>query len=472
MNRVVPWLTALCLACALGSLLLAGGIAIRLADPSFPVRPATIPGDALLAGLAGAGALAVAAFAIRRAKRLFFHYLVLFSLLGVVTVGAGEGVARFYAPPWPARALHGIAPAVSGPWASRSTWHPEAIGVNSWGERDNERTIAPPAGRRRIVFIGDSLLEESSVVPLPLAVERALGRADLETVNLAVSATAPDEYFWRLRSVGFELRPAHVVVVVYAGNDFGPGPTLPTLAGISAPEPKPSVLASLGLSGLNHFAAGSRRPLMRIWRGSGDLQRQEEEVHALIRGTDDAGMPGLLAEVVDPPLRPALVAHLESGDRRAFYAGLREPDAGLYRSYYLVNALNQIPPLFAGPPAADPGWVRYVLSLIVRMDADCRGRGVAFTLAIAPEASQVDPRFAGYWGSISRLPESKSSTTVMSRQLAEGAAARGIAVVDLGDVLRGVGGAYYNLDGHWSEIGVGVAAGALARHLADWADAQ
>jgi hypothetical protein len=118
----------------------------------------------------------------------------------------------------------------------------------------------------------------------------------------------------------------------------------------------------------------------------------------------------------------------------------------------------------------DPFRVRYVLSLVVRMAADCRDRGVAFTLALAPEASQADPRFAGYWGSVSRLPEWNSSTAAMSRQLGAAAAGLGIAVVDLGDALRGVGGAYYNLDGHWSERGVGVAAGALARHLAAWAD--
>jgi hypothetical protein len=303
-------------------------------------------------------------------------------------------------------------------------------------------------------------------------VERALGRADLETVNLAVSATAPDEYLWRLRSVGLALHPAHVVVVVYAGNDFVPGPTLPTLAGIAAPEPKPSVLTALGLAGLNHFAAGNLRPVMRTWRGAGDLLRQETELHALIRGTDDAGMPGLLAEVVEQPLRPALIAHLAAADRRAFYAGLRDPDGGLYRSYYLVNALDQIPPFFTGPPAADAAAVGYVRALVARMAADCRDRGVAFTLAIAPEASQVDPRFAAFWGSVSRLPEWKSATTAMSRQLAQEAAGLGIAVVDLADALRGVEGAYFNLDGHWSGRGVDVAAGALARHLAAWADAR
>jgi glucose-1-phosphate adenylyltransferase len=61
-------------------------------------------------------------------------------------------------------------------------------------------------------------------------------------------------------------------------------------------------------------------------------------------------MARLLAELAPPSHRGALFAHLQSRDLSAFYAGLRDPDAGLFRSYYLVAALQSSDP-FVGDPA-------------------------------------------------------------------------------------------------------------------------
>jgi lysophospholipase L1-like esterase len=463
-NRL--WATAGALSWALfvAALAVGGGILVQLADPTAISPPEWLR---LELGVA-AGALAVSvllgwACLLRQGRRLVFSVILWTSLL-VVTAALAEGVARLFVPPWPARGLHGVPPAEAGPWATRATTRAGAVGVNSWGQRDRERKKRAPGGRRRIVFIGDSFLEESSTVPLPLVVEDSLGPDAYDVVNLGVSATTPDEYYWRLRAIALPLRPDHVVVLVYAGNDFITGPTLPSFWGLAAPYPKDSVLCRIGLAGLNHLIANGSRPALRLWSG-GDVQANEERLHQRIRGATDAELPAVLAGLAPPHLRPDLVAHLAGRDLSAFSAGLREPDAGLFRSYYLIAALQSSDPFFAVPEPVDARGVHYVLTLSGLMADLCRKRGIGFTLAIAPEASQVDPRFQRFWGGISRLVEQKSSTAAHAALLVAAARARGIAVVDLSSALQGVAGTYYNLDGHWSDSGVGIAARALAGEL-------
>ena len=57
----------------------------------------------------------------------------------------------------------------------------------------------------RIAFIGDSFLDEGIGASLSLVTEKLLDRADVEVVNLGVSATSPDEYFYRAAHVALPL---------------------------------------------------------------------------------------------------------------------------------------------------------------------------------------------------------------------------------------------------------------------------
>jgi len=57
---------------------------------------------------------------------------------------------------------------------------------------------------------------------VPAAVERRLtSSADrIEAVNLAVAATDPRSYYYRIRDVALNIQPDAVLLFIYAGNDF------------------------------------------------------------------------------------------------------------------------------------------------------------------------------------------------------------------------------------------------------------
>ena len=156
-------------------------------------------------------------------KRLAFG-AVFGAILAAVTLAGFEFMASFYTPSWPARAMNPREPAperVLGTPFKRQPWLADPD--NSWGMRDRERTVAKPAGTFRTVFVGDSFVE-SRFTPLsvPAAVERRLtSSADrIEAVNLAVAATDPRSYYYRIRDVALNIQPDAVLLFIYAGNDF------------------------------------------------------------------------------------------------------------------------------------------------------------------------------------------------------------------------------------------------------------
>ena len=46
------------------------------------------------------------------------------------------------------------------------------------------------------------------------------GGGPTESVNLAIGATDPRSYYFRIRDVAVELEPDAVLLFIYAGNDF------------------------------------------------------------------------------------------------------------------------------------------------------------------------------------------------------------------------------------------------------------
>src|SRR5262249_30301960 len=163
------------------------------------------------------------------------------------TVVGAEGVASVFSPGWPALGLHGVAPGAGASAWGRTAPEAGATGFNSWGQRDRERELRPRPGLLRIAFLGASLLDKSSTIPVSLATERLLGRSDVEVLNLGVSATQPDEYYYRARSIALPLGARHCVLFLYEGNDLAQGDeiTLPSLLGIAAVYPRESVLSLL-----------------------------------------------------------------------------------------------------------------------------------------------------------------------------------------------------------------------------------
>lgn len=383
----------------------------------------------------------------------------------VIAVLSGEMILRTQLPAWPARALHGVTPerwaaAVIPQQLSRIA----RLELNSWGQRDHERTRVPQPGIRRIAFIGDSFLEEGSDQPLSLATETKLDRQQVEVINLGVSATGPDEYFERIKGVASRLGAAHCYLFVFAGNDFvSPPRTLTSYGGIASVEPRCSLLSSLRLSGWNYALTNRQRPVIQAWVHGGQLATDElNRALALKQATDDQLREMLLQALgMDSEAYQQLSTRLQGEGITNFFDMLRKPDDDKFRSYYLTAALKA---------AADEDWKWDSNSAEIAWEWTqqtvqyCRIQGIGLTVVVIPEAFQVDDRMREQWLPLADMRR----VTAPCRQAAAEFVARArqstLDVIDLHDHLQGSSGTYLNLDGHWSAEGVETVSALLAKH--------
>src|SRR5688572_1592953 len=99
------------------------------------------------------------------------------------------------------------------------------VAINSRGLRGPE--LPPRKTGRRVVVYGDSFVEARSTrMPdtFPAQLEAALRPrvpAPVEVLNAGVTGYGPDQALARLERDLVDLEPDVVVIVVYAGNDFG-----------------------------------------------------------------------------------------------------------------------------------------------------------------------------------------------------------------------------------------------------------
>lgn len=394
--------------------------------------------------------------------RRFGFAVVYFLMLSVTTLVSANVLSSFFAVPWPANALHGVSTEIGETAWGRVESRPDAVGVNSWGQRDRERQVRPPAGVTRVAFVGDSVLEESALVPLPLATERTIGNARVEVVNLGVSATDPTEYFFRIKNVALPLAPQHVFLFFYAGNDFVDAVSLRAWLGLAAVYPRDSLLSSLGLLSLNHVLTNQERPVLKIWFGGPGLYRNEKSLEKQFAGAaTDQAVEQLLLSLISPQAQPILERALSKAAMGDFYQMLRAPDEGLFRSYYLKAAIERV---LGNPirPVPNPDriyrWVKGSRDI-------CVAAGVRFTLVIVPEAFAVDARMQQQWSALADMHEVEKPNALAAAQLADMARLDGIEVLDLHEVLRGLSGTYLNMDGHWSRQGVNLVAEYLAKRI-------
>ncbi|MFN0196565.1 MAG: alginate O-acetyltransferase AlgX-related protein [Planctomycetaceae bacterium] len=390
---------------------------------------------------------------------------ILTAMTAVLAVVSAEMLARRYVPAWPASALHGVtSDRVMVAWGGAAD-DPRDPGVNSWGQRDRERTIRPAESAIRVAFVGDSFLEEGTTPPVSLLVEQQLGEPNIEVLNLGVSATGPDEYYDRLRSVAFPLKCSHCVVFVFAGNDFAsPARTLESFGGMAAVSPRRSWLSTMGLRSINHLLTNNRRPVFQAWLAAGGLLQQEKSLHDFLLSADDATARQalLFADETTPDRRQRLAERLNGEDISDFLEMLRHPDADRFRSYYLSSALW----------AAAEGngqWERESEELVwfwtQEMVSACRSNDVEFLLVIVPDAFQVDPRMRRLWSPLTDMKHLTEPSRITALKLRQQVEKVGIDVVDLHDVLDQQEGTYLNLDGHWTAKGGELVAAALAQKL-------
>ena len=297
--------------------------------------------------------------------------------------------------------------------------------------------------------------------------ENRFGTQNVEVINLGVSATDPDEYYYRIRNIATKLDIDHCVLFLYAGNDFSaPARTLPTTAGIAAVYPRGSLLSSLGMHSLNHILTNKRRPVLQTWFSGGDLLAAETRLAKAFADADYQGIRDLLYSTDyhtrSPRERSVLASRLNAPEMASFFEVLRNPDKGLFRSYYLKAALWSAS---VGGGQWLPLSENAAMHWIVLTDECCRAHGVAFTLVVIPEAFQVDVRMMKQWESLADMRLLTATCRTTAARLVDRVKKASIQTIDLHDSFDGVSGTYLNMDGHWSDDGVELAGKVVYQRL-------
>jgi hypothetical protein len=458
-----------------------GGLVVTIIEDSVQPATATI---ATLGAVAAAALLLVSisvgtllktsrqqeagiTFAGQR-KQLLFS-IMLFIAITAVTLALMNTIASFFTVPWPMNGLHGVSSAVG-----RQAWEYQSKAdgyarINSWGQKDREHPLTPSPGTYRVIFIGDSFLEQGALVPLPVRTEellKGMGLPSYELINLGVSASDPDEYFYRLKKIGLPLRPNHCIMTFYAGNDFIQEPTLLSYGGISSTYPRWSFLQALGLTALDQVISNERRQVLRAWFRGGALLKHELELQEIFgktandRETEDtflsffpAGEQVRLKSVLD---------NSSAAARSRFFSMLRHPDEGKFRSNYLDVATKAA----QGMPAPEFIAAEYSFRWVKAAFDLCRKNGVKFTLVVIPDGASVDSRMSGQYAAVADMKAFMKHKDEAVSRLVKHAADAGMDVVDLRELLLCSPGAYLNMDGHWSQYGADLVAGCLAERLA------
>ncbi len=113
------------------------------------------------------------------------------------------------------------------------------IHVNALGWRDSERTRAKPAGTKRVLLLGDSMVFGTGVEHgerIGDVLDRFLGE-DVEVINAGVAGWGTDQQYLYLCREGFDLDPDVVVLVLCMANDVTNNLLDHNLFGV-APKPR------------------------------------------------------------------------------------------------------------------------------------------------------------------------------------------------------------------------------------------
>ena len=412
-------------------------------------------------------------------KRLAF-WAIFGTILLATSLAGIEFLSSFYTPSWPARVMNPREPApvrlLSAPF-KRQPWLADPD--NSWAMRDRERTVAKPPGTQRAVFVGDSFVD-SRFTPLsvPAAVEQRLAASggNIEAVNLAVGATDPRSYYYRIRDVALELQPDAVLLFIYAGNDFmAPGqgysiwPRLidespgGSLVGFFMPRTNWLLVNRLDLAAF--FRSRSKAPANdEAMLYSAVTAPAEERLKRIVAYAKTYHFPELSEERITEVLsrgdnRFASIALPHDGEQEYLLDWMFDTLMSWEASNYDVPADRQDAGRLAGG-----GQVQATLSWIEATERVLRQRGVPLLVFLAPVGS-VDPDYADFWKPWPRTYSWNYLCDEWHSRLAAALSKDGIRHVDLRENLGNVPGTYRKLDGHWSQKGEAIVADRVASEL-------
>jgi hypothetical protein len=410
-----------------------------------------------------------------------WFWLVYGTILAVVTIAGTEFVASFLTPPWPARDLRPVsAEALKERISSAFVDMPQLVPVyNDWGMRDRPRSFDRPADVAfRSVLVGDSFLEGLMLTsPLSARIEalwREGGRADMEAINLGVTATGPQQYYYRIREVVSRLKPDVVVVVVYAGNDFVSTSLvsyalppwlaelpLPSVLGVMAPRTAWLLVNRLGLSelGRGNRAIPDEFALLNEWARKPPAERLDYFVRHMrthyYPNVDEATVREILSR---------------GGDRLWTAFRPRPADREFVQGWLLGSMIDwetgkwEVPRNAAEADQRSAPMVEETLTWLLGANGLAKGMGAELVVALAP-SGVVDPDYVEFWRPWVRYFSYNLSSDARHRRLAGELHKRGLPVVDLRDSLNGIAGTYRLTDGHWTEKGTDIVAQRLSGAL-------
>ena len=252
---------------------------------------------------------------------------------------------------------------------SRPDGFSEVHRLNLYGFRGADFTIEPLPGRRRILSLGDSVVEgqgasEEEVIPSVLA--RLLGKDGIEAdvINLGVVAASLTELTVLARDSVALLKPTDVILVLYA-NDL---PAAPYPRAFDSPAPSFRRRRGLSPRLLELFVrVASNQSIYRRW-----------------------------------PPQSAIPFFLPVPDSANPWTGVDDAPAGLNRSLFEAMRAGQLNPWLWEQSKAIPGMLSHDFSrgdgspapYLARISALCRAQNAHLVVAYVPFCGVTNTRYS------------------------------------------------------------------------------
>lgn len=320
--------------------------------------------------------------------------------------------------------------------------------VNSRGLRGEE--LRDPTGLRIVVY-GDSFveaeftrLEDTFVHRLERRVQETLHR-DVEAVNAGVSGYGPDQSLRRFEDESAWLRPALVVLAIYAGNDYGDvlRNSLYRLDAGRLVEGGGYVSAALR----QEFADAEQQTPFHLLRGLRRLRNTRR------RAAARAQFPHKLEVYLERSLemcREEYERVVIRGDRAV---------GDVFRDHYDADVALD-------PRSAAAGYKRALLEQVLgRWRGAAQTAGVPLLAIVVPAAIDVCDSFEV---KVDRAAHPEYEPDRLTREAAAAAVRQGIAAIDLFGEFRQAHAddLYYRYDNdHWNAAGQDLAARVVASRL-------
>jgi lysophospholipase L1-like esterase len=301
------------------------------------------------------------------------------------------------------------------------------ISINSAGMRDIEYSLAKPAGKKRIVILGDSFVSSMGVDVSDAFTEIMEFKLlkNTEVLNFGVNGYGPAQELLLLRKRAIKYQPDLVVMVIFLGNDFN------------------------DISGLSDELDGYKRPKAFI-DNRGKLQFSGIPVplskkHTFSDSRKICGMPrSHFVDFINKTIK--LRKHEFNVVPAEVFLCRKNADARTKESYRLMG------------------------EIIKETNDFCKKNGATFMIAVAPSIVPVYEHL--YWAEIKKkysLNDHDYDLMLPNKIISDICKNAGIPIVDLTSELKAAAktgnDTYYFINLHWNKAGEQIVAEVLSDYI-------